>query len=473
MRHSALEIVNNAMQSGRVDVQGMMATRDSTMEYIRTVYGGLDALANQDQYSFQNKLSQTLTYLFTNLYASHWPAFFDDILALTKFPGQNVRDNVAGTDLYLRVVISINDEIADVMVPRSPERQQRDNDLKDLIRVRDVQKLTSSWQELLAHHEGKEISIIEQCLAAIGRWASWTDLSLIINDSVLNILFRLVSSGLTSQEPQASKLRDAALYAIVEILGKKMKAGDKLRLIEILRIADMVAQLAASPHLQDMRFTANYDTDLAELVALLVNNTVFDIVIVLENSTDADLVFSQADAQLRTFLPYVLRFFSDEYDEISSSVIPCLTDLLTFFRKRAKGNSDYLAMLPPILQAIVGKMKYDETSEWGNEHAETDEAEFQELRRKLQVLQQAVAAADETLYIDTISSIVSTSFDAFQTRKSQVDWRDLDLALHEMFLFGQLACKNGNLYSKTKPISPAAERLISMLYKLVETGECP
>ena len=470
MRHSALEVVSNAVQSKRVDVQGMAVIKDNIMGYVRAVYGGQDASMTQDQYSFQNKISQTLTYLFTSLYAAQWSTFFDDVLALTKTTNQDICDSVSGTMLYLRIIISIHDEIADVLVTRSPEEQQRDNELKDLIRERDIQKLTNSWQDILAYYEAKESSIIEQCLSVIGRWASWTDLASIINDSILNILFRLVSSGLATQDSQASKLRDASLFTIMEILGKKMKPGDKLQLIEVLKIHDMVVQLATSPHLQEMRFTAKYDTDLAELVAKLVNNTVFDIVNVLESSSDTDIVFSQASNQLGMFLPYVLRFFSDEYDEICSSVIPCLTDMLTFFRKRAKGNSGYASMLPPILQAIVEKMKYDETSEWGNEDARTDEAEFQELRRKLQVLQQAVAAVDELLYTDTISNIVSSSFDAFQARKGQVDWRDLDLALHEMFLFGQLACKNGNLYSKTKPVSPAAERLINMLYKLVETG---
>ena len=471
VRHSALEIVNNAVQSGRIDDQGMIGIRDNIMDYVRAVYGGLDASTNQDQYSFQNKIAQTFTYLFICLYASQWPTFFDDILALTKTTDLDVRDNATGTSLYLRVVMSIHDEVADVLVSRSSEEHQRDSRLKDLIRGRDIQKLARSWQEILAHYEAKESYITEQCLSVMGRWASWTDLSLIINDLVLNILFRLVSSGLASQDSQASKLRDVSLNTVMEILGKKMKARDKLQLIGVLKLPDMVARLAESPNLQDMRLTAKYDTDLAELVAKLVNHVVFEIVNVLETSSDGDHVFSEANGQLRTFLPYVLRFFSDEYDEICSSVIPCLTELLTFFRKRAKGNSDYASMLPPILETIIAKMKYDETAEWGNEDAQTDEAEFQELRRKLQVLQQAVAVVDELLYIDMISNIVSTSFDAFQNSKGQVDWRNLDLALHEIFLFGQLACKNGAIYSKSKPVSPAAERLISMLYKLVEAGK--
>jgi len=128
-------------------------------------------------------------------------------------------------------------------------------------------------------------------------------------------------------------------------------------------------------------------------------------------------------------------------------------------------------MLSPILDAVIAKMKYDHTSLWGDEDAQTDEAEFQELRKRLQVLQQAVAAVNENLYMDKISTLVISTFNQFQNQRSQLNWRDTDLAMYEMFLFGELALKSGGLYSKTKPVSPAAERLIGMMFKLVESGK--
>ena len=62
-------------------------------------------------------------------------------------------------------------------------------------------------------------------------------------------------------------------------------------------------------------------------------------------------------------------------------------------------------MLTPILNAIIMKMRYDETSSWGNEDEQTDEAEFQELRKKLQVLQKSVAAVNQNLYIEVLSNL--------------------------------------------------------------------
>jgi exportin-T len=39
-----------------------------------------------------------------------------------------------------------------------------------------------------------------------------------------------------------------------------------------------------------------------------------------------------------------------------------------------------------------------------------------------------------------------------------------------MFLFGELAMRQGGLYKKDKPNSPAAERLVEMMSRLVASG---
>ena len=103
---------------------------------------------------------------------------------------------------------------------------------------------------------------------------------------------------------------------------------------------------------------------------------------------------------------------------------------------------------------------------------QTDEAEFQELRRRLNVLQQIIASTNEQLFIEAVTDVVRSTFSSLRQPGAQLDWRDLDLALHEMFLFGDLAMKAGGLYNKHKPNNPAAERLIEMMLVMVESGKC-
>lgn len=152
-----------------------------------------------------------------------------------------------------------------------------------------------------------------------------------------------------------------------------------------------------------------------------------------------------------------------------------MTDLLTFLRKLQKKNgavpAQYAAILPPVLDAIIAKMKYDETASWGEEDEQADEAEFQDLRRRLHVLQQTVTAIDEPYYIETLSRLVNGTFGRLSQGDHSLNWRDLELALYEMYLFGELAVRNQGLYAKREPSSVAAQQLVSMMHSMIDSGK--
>ncbi|GKT47887.1 exportin-T [Colletotrichum spaethianum] len=462
VRLFCLEVVNYAIHTQGLDRGSLTWLKDNLLEYVRNIYG--QTLQDQvDQAGLQNKLSQTLTYLFVFLYNDGWDTFIDDFLAIASRP-----NNTAGVVLYLRIIGSIHDEIADMLLTRNSSDAKRNTDLKDQLRARDVQKVAQSWKDLLAQYSGQNDLIVEMVLKVIGKWISWMDISLIVNQDMLNLLLPVI--GRTNNSGSEDKVRDAAIDTLTEIVGKKMRGPEKMELISFLNLRDIVAQLIASAPLSELKSTPQYDTDLAEAVAKLVNTVMADIVRALEDGQANDDTRAKSEQHLHDFLPFLLRFFSDEYDEVCSTVIPSLTDLLTLLRKvGANLPASYKEMLPPILNAIIMKMRYDETSNWGDEDEQTDEAEFQELRKRLQVLQKTVAAVDQELYIEVLSNLVSQTFSTLDQQGSQMDWRDLDLALHEMYLFGELALPNHGLGTKSQPSSTATERLTIMVTKMVES----
>lgn len=467
----SLDIVSNAVRSANIGQDSLDTAKSRMLEYLRETYGSADpSLAEMP--AVQNKVAQILTDFFALFYASGWESFFNDILSLTGSAGN--WDNPAGIILYLRVIISIHDDIGDTTISRSTEEQRRATTLKDLVRQRDVQKIAQSWREILSlWREGNDL-IAELCLKAVGRYVSWIDISLVVNQSMLDLLFQqLGRAQKTELKEGEERARDAAINVFSDIVSKKMKPSDKIEMISFLNLENVIAQLIASPPLNQHRFSSQYDTDLAETVAILVDTTVVDIVKTLEVESQDSETWQRAEVQLEAFLPLTLRFFSDEYDEVCSTVIRSLNDVLSFLRKSAKDgppSPQRAVMLLPILKALIAKMRYDETSSWGDDDEETDEAEFQELRKRLNVLQQIIAATDEQLYIDVLSDVVGRTFDNLRAQGPQLDWRDLDLALHEMYQFGDLAVKQGGLYNKNKPNSPAAEKLVEMMLKMVESG---
>src|SRR5204863_1661519 len=172
-----------------------------------------------------------------------------------------------------------------------------------------------------------------------------------------------------------------------------------------------------------------YDTDLAETVAKLVNITVLEIVRALETESGNLQMWQRAEAMLQAFLPHVLRFFADEYDEVCSTVIPSLNDVLSFLRKSAKdgpSSPQRAVMLLPILRAVFAKMRYDDTAAWEGDEDQEDDAEFQDLRKRLDVLQQTISGADERLYSDALSGLIEQTFDDLRSRGEDLNWRDLE-----------------------------------------------
>lgn len=463
-----LEVVNYAVHTQGLDGQSLTYLRDTLLEYVRDAYGA-SAQQHPDPGHLQNKLTQTLTYLFVFLYQESWQTFIDDFISLAGIPSNT--ENVAGVLFYLRILSSVHDEIADMLLARQSSDMKRNTDLKDQLRNQDMNKIADSWKTLFSRYNSND-SIIELVLKVIGKWASWMDISLIVSQDMLSFL--LPPIGRTNNmgaEGAEDKVRDAALDTLTEICGKKMRSADKMEMVSFLNLQEIITQLVSSPLLSDLRGTPRYDTDLAEIVAKLVNTAMTDIVKALEDTQISDDTRLRANQHLNGFLPLLLRFFSDDFDEVCSTVIPALTDLLTFLRRVGQLPHEYANMLPPILDAIIQKMRYDEASEWGDEGEVTDEAEFMELRRKLQNLQKTIAAIDQSLYTNTLSNLVGNTFLKLDQQGSQMNWRDLDLALHEMHLVGELALPNHGLGTKSEPSSEASERLVVMMKKMVGSGE--
>ncbi|KAK4931148.1 pre-tRNA nuclear export protein, partial [Elasticomyces elasticus] len=473
----SLEIVNNAIQAGLLDQAGLDLVKNRLLQYLRSEYAYATNDVHKpppDSSAIENKIAQTITYLFCSLYPTTWTTFFDDLLSLTT-TGSGQRDSLIGVAFYLRVVNSVHDEVGDVLVAKSKEEQEKANALKDLLRARDVARIAQSWQEILSHWQTRSGVIGELTMSAIGKWVSWIDIGLVVNQNMLQLMSQQVQQNRVQGLEDAEELaRDKALAAFTEIVSKKMPSVDKINMIEFIGLQDMIEKLGAWPILNNQK-SSDYDVDLAEEVAKLVAVALQDIMRVLDTEQQSSGVWRKAEQMLRAFLPQLLRYFSDQYDEVCSHVLPAMTDVLAYFRKAFQGDeymSQRASVLVPILQAIFVKSRIEDYNDNDGEYDgdNTEEAEFLELRKRLSTLQQSIAATDEQLYMDAVSAMINDTFEKFQRPGQNVDWRDLDLALHEMYLMGDLAVRNGGLYQKAKPNSPAAERLIRMMLVMVQSS---
>ncbi|KAL9049656.1 MAG: hypothetical protein Q9162_007098, partial [Coniocarpon cinnabarinum] len=470
VRHMSLEIVNHAVQNQSLDKENATSAKIGLWNYVQSTYAG--ASPHPDSSNIQNKLAQTFTCLFAALYASGWGTFFQDFRSLAESDLQSGTQDRPGVTFYLRVLASVHDEIADQMIQTSAEKAKANTELKDLIRARDADGIAVSWQQILSQWSQLDTQTIELCLNVLSRWVSWTDIGLIANETMLQCLFQIVGQSDTGHpESGASKVRAACVGVFTELVAKKMKFDDKIGLIDFLNVETVVSGLIRTPLLSNTS-SPDYDTDMAETVAKLVTNVILDVVAALNTTQLDNNNRDRASGLLQSFMPHTLRFLADEYDEVCSTIMPALTEQLTFFRKIAKSSSGlpspYQEMLSPILDTLIAKMRYDDTSSWGEEDDETDEAEFQELRKRLKVAQQNVAVIDERLYLDTLARIIEASFNDFKQQAGKMNWRNLDVALLEMYMLGELAVRNSGLYQKKMPSSEGSQRLINLMTLMMD-----
>ncbi|KAF3922113.1 Exportin-T [Dactylellina cionopaga] len=478
VRLYTLEVVNTAIKNraNELGPQSLMFLKDSLMDYLRRNYQP-NADSRPDNGAIQGKLIQTITILFTALYMTSWTTFFDELQALTATVPQDGggagigrMDNLPGIVIYLRVMTDIHDEIAETTFFRSMEQTKKNTVIKDYIRDHDMQKLVATWQEILTQWRNVNAEVVERVLHVFAKWVSWIDISLVVNNHFLGHLADLLQGGGTGAE--VTKRRKAATVTLGEIAGKGMKPSEKLELIGFLRLTDVVNTLISLPEMRSDA-DADEDIDFAEAVGALVNRIVQDLVQMLNNNDSGLSPDGRQTAEnlLNEWVPFLLVIFRHEYDDVSVLVLQALSELLSYLRKEKKTTNTLLpthhVMLEPILEAVVRKMKYDPDLDW----EETDpsmEAEFQELRKKIKGLQDALASTDIELYCSAISALVVNTFE--RCRQGPIDWRDLELALYQMFLFGEVAVKANGLYLEGQPNGIAAEALVVMMARMMELG---
>ncbi|RPA74847.1 Xpo1-domain-containing protein [Ascobolus immersus RN42] len=454
-----LDVINAAIH--RNDPQTIAVIKDEFLRYVRQNY---TVPSVTDSNPIQNKVAQTFTLLFLASYTTTWTSFFDDILALTYAGGsEGQRDNKTGVWFFLRVMISVHDEIADVLVARTQEDAARNQTLKDVIRGQDVNKLVTCCNQILTQYRSSDKSIVDACLRVIGKWVTWIDIGLVVNQTLVGFLYEIISSE--------GELRETAIVTLTEIASKKMPGQAKLELINFLGLDSLLAGVAAGLE------TSSDDT--TEAISKLVNVVGIDIVKIYDSS-EGDLRAAAA-TMLEKFFQYMMPLFRNEYDDISREVLPFITELLTAIRKEKRmvgfPNDSQKQMLPIILNAVLIKMKYSSETEWGSTDEESEEAEFQEFRKALKILQESIAVIDEPFFLSTLRTEIGGIFQQLKTPapgKPQPEWRDLEFALHEMYLLGETGPKasgpTGGLFVKNKPLRPIAETLAHLLTEMMTTN---
>ncbi|KAI7892452.1 armadillo-type protein [Mucor mucedo] len=364
-RFFSLQVVENTLRNryDSLDAAAVQYIQQTMMEYLRREFVDNTNIGSEEAF-IRNKAAQSLTILFTHVYPTVWPSFFKDMIALAKTPSDTPSHEKAA-DFFLRLCISIDEEIARMDIPRTREEVIRNTHIKDSMRVGDIQLLAAFWFDLLQEFKSTKPTIAQLALKNIGSYIAWMDISYVVNDQVMTVLYELLAN---------EALRIPACECLADVISKGMLPMDKLNMLQMLNITDMLPRLDLS------------EPEFVEYVARLINALGTELCkIYTEVSLPAEGK-AAAWTMIEQVTPYLLRFLANEYDDTSSAIFPFVNDMLYIYKKQKKqqqplsqGQHEFLVSL---LNVLVVKLRYDDETEWdADEDEPEEEALFFEMRK--------------------------------------------------------------------------------------------
>lgn len=389
--------------------------RSTLLTYLQSLISN-----NKDDSPFlKNKLAESFASLFCSTYLASWPSFFKDFHNLIS------NENEIAIDQYLRILLGIHSEIGDQLIVRDRPLVERNNALKDSIRVNDMEDLTKVWKRLLADFKSSQSSlsqkILTQALQVVGGWVSWIEIGLIVEPDYINLILEFLSND--SQKATCCE-------TLVEIISKKMKPEGKLQLLSLLNLTNVVSSLSLD----------GSDVEFVEHVAKLYNAIGLELTFILDSQEASADIKSSADQQIINLFPFVLSFLENPYDDVSAHVFSFISSYLAALKKiikQSNGNIDstHLGLLGTLLQKVILKMKYDAEDDGDDED---DISDFNEFRSKLKVFQDTIAIIKPDLFVEQITNVIEQSIFA----NSNQDWRTVELGLFELTNFSDAIRNN-------------------------------
>ncbi|KAJ2632791.1 pre-tRNA nuclear export protein [Coemansia sp. RSA 1290] len=422
-RFFALQVIEAMIADAgiRGDANGAAAkletTRKVLLEFVAANYAG-EGYHSEPGF-IKNTLAHAITMLGLATYPAQWPAFVRDIIGMAGIPdatgpisGESA-DGISASslcptlvDFMLKFMSSLDEEMVNRTVPRGVEEMARNTEIKDAMRVADVNRMAHAWYVVLACLSGTHADLAREVLRLMGAYVSWIDINLIVNQPFMQILFELL---------RVPSLQCAACHCLTRIVSKGMRPMEKLYLLQFLGIVDAMKQLDAG------------NDEFAEEVGKLANVTAIELKSIWTDKSASGEAQAAANGMLEQLLPLLLNFLSYKQSEVSSTVFPAINDVLGVFKKMQREgvalNSIQQQFTTQLLPVLVEKLQYSEEYSWpspsdaavgdndGSLDEDDDEAMFGELRHSLRVFIDAIGQISPQLYDNVV---LKTAKDIFR-----------------------------------------------------------
>jgi len=250
------------------------------VRHVRRIRGRPSIDIDEEYPVLRNKFSHTLSLFFLRTYVEQWPTFFTDFFTLIgpPEPSSSSSFNPHVSLLLFHLILEISGEVADQMLKaariHNPARHARDGRVRDAVRERDAARINEAVLTIIAANveklselrsassseSRKELEqaeeVVDWGIRTFGSYVGWVDINLTVTPTTVPLLFTLISDG-------ALPIRLATCASLSRIVSKGLKEpGDKLQLIKVLSLADVLATL--EERTREEQIARGEDTDEGE-----------------------------------------------------------------------------------------------------------------------------------------------------------------------------------------------------------------
>ncbi|XBW35794.1 hypothetical protein QEN19_001367 [Hanseniaspora menglaensis] len=421
-----------------------------------------------------NKFSELLANLFYTMYSSKngsiWDTFFKDLIAILNIDSiLTTKNGFYRLSLFLKVTLQINTMIGEQMYATNDSKQLQifHNDLKDFMRINDVELLSTLWFQILAKIDNND-DIIKLALNNVGSFVSWIDINLIINEPCLQLIFNNFKSNTVV----------ACCECISEIISKKMSAENKVSLLEMLKLTEKLNTLIQMA-------LNNENTEVLLSLANLINSIGLEYCIILENnSTNLSIVTQVDNLIMSNVVPIILVFLKMTLKndnattmEINMKVFLFISNYFSFLKKTfAVGgkpgspvnlqskklpiDEQHLTALREIMNIIQFKMVLNDDFEEYNTIDLQDLKEYADsYRDKLKNFQDSICIINPQVYLQHIVSYLQADL------RMDENWRFKEFYLYQLNNFAESVRNNLIGVTKNELFTNETTKILNKLLK--------
>ncbi|KAE9407804.1 KapM protein [Gymnopus androsaceus JB14] len=375
------------------DPESFQIIQQSLLSYIQSeyVYGSAEANATY----LRNKFSHTLTLFFLCTYVDQWQSFFADLFTFIR-PATGSTSNRHVSLLFFHLILEISGEVADQMIKAARSHNQdrfaRDGRVRDAVRERDAVRINEAVLTIVAEATEKmgmlrkqgsgdrqledAVEVVDWGIRTFASYVGWIDIGLTVTPTTVPLLFTLLADP-------SLPIRLATSAALLRIVVKGLKEpGDKLQLIKVLSLGQVIDALEAKTRAQQIERGDNTDEgeeSYRESLGKLLNALGLEL-----TKLERKFVPKQ-QAFYSRFYQSSYRFMADEYDDTCSTVFTLLQTILSAYKRSRKLSSGPIEtekrnFLASLLQVILEKMKWDADAD-PTDTEDDDNEEFEKLRK--------------------------------------------------------------------------------------------